>query len=106
MDPSAFRPQHAPVLQVLDVVFVDVEGGETAVLRAWPFDAQWCVSAFTVENNNWCNASQGVMQELSGILVPRGYKHVRSLNMDEVFLRQPPCRKLKPPTSKVSPIRH
>lgn len=105
--------------RIVDVVSLDVEGAEVTVLSNWPFDGRWCVTAFTIENNNceysqtvglyaggtarcmtaadppWmagCNATQGIVPELVRILTPHGYRHLRAVGPDEVFARDSPCR--------------
>ena len=67
-----------------------VEGHELEVMRAWPFKhGKWCVSLFTIENNHWCNATQGILPVLRTLLPD--YEHVRSVGVDEVFKRKVPC---------------
>ena len=61
---------HVPVL---DYASVDVEGAELTIMHAWPFE-QWCVNAFTIENNFWCSATRSILPALRAILEPRGYR--------------------------------
>tara|TARA_B110001450_G_scaffold11688_1_gene11353 strand:+ start:5957 stop:6532 length:576 start_codon:yes stop_codon:yes gene_type:complete len=76
----------------IDYVSLDVEGHELEVMRAWPFDARWCVSVFTIENNHWCNASRGILPELQ-LILGRQYAHHRSIGPDEVFVRRQRCKR-------------
>ena len=78
--------------QPLDYVSIDVEGHELEVLRSWPLSrTAWCVNVFTVENNHWCNRTEGILPQIAQILGAE-YKHVRSLGVDELFVRKTPCR--------------
>ena len=83
-------------ITTIDYVSLDVEGHELEVMRAWPFKhGKWCVSLFTIENNHWCNATQGVVNELKA-LMPE-YQHFRSIGPDELFVRKTPCPKTNLP---------
>ena len=65
---------------------------ELEVLRSWPLSrTAWCVNVFTVENNHWCNRTEGILPQIAQILGAE-YKHVRSLGVDELFVRKTPCR--------------
>ena len=74
----------------IDYVSLDVEGHELEVIRAWPFRHGPCVSIFTIENNHWCNSSTGVLPELKRLMPD--YFHLRSIGIDEVFVRSEPCK--------------
>lgn len=71
----------------IDVVSLDVEGGELNILRSWPFIMKrWCVRVFVIEDNDWCN-ERTTLPELSRMLTPMGYRHLESIGMDYVFER-------------------
>lgn len=89
--PNALLQRHFPDRDTIDVVSIDIEGAEASIMRVWPFDSKWCVSTFVIENSQWCNSSNGILPELRNIFRPHGYRYVREIGADEVFLRQPPC---------------
>ena len=78
--------------KTIDYVSLDVEGHELEVMRAFPLRGPWCVTAFTIENNAWCNKSHGILPQLREILGAE-YEHRRSIGADEVFVRRSPCRR-------------
>ena len=102
--PAALLRRYYAARRTLDLVSIYIEGAEASVVRLWPFEG-WCVSAFTIENNNWCNASGGILPELLRLLAPHCYAHVREIGADEVFVRQPPCPETSAPLPPLSVIR-
>ena len=93
MTPLTLLKRYYPnATQPLDYVSIDVEGHELEVLRSWPLSRRaWCVNVFTIENNHWCNQTEGILPQIAQILGP-AYTHVRSLGVDELFVRKSPCR--------------
>tara|TARA_B100000513_G_scaffold169410_1_gene85286 strand:- start:606 stop:1487 length:882 start_codon:yes stop_codon:yes gene_type:complete len=91
--PRTILERHYASIETIDYVSLDVEGHELEVMRAWPFHARWCISVFTIENNHWCNASHGILEELKH-LMPQ-YVHLTSIGVDEVFVRKVSCANTK-----------
>ncbi|MGB0823509.1 MAG: hypothetical protein ACPGSK_05200, partial [Alphaproteobacteria bacterium] len=77
---------------VIDYVSLDIEGHEMSVVRAWPWN-EWCVNAWTVEDNDWCPeaAATSYMPELNSTLLPKGYEYRGRLGVDVVYVKSPPC---------------
>jgi FkbM family methyltransferase len=65
-------------LREIDYISLDVEGGELAVLAAFPFE-RFAVRAWTVENNTGDRAIPALMQE-------KGYARVEALGVDDVYV--------------------
>lgn len=88
---SLLKKYYPNATKALDYVSIDVEGHELEVLRSWPLSrSAWCVNVFTVENNHWCNRTEGILPQVKQIL-GSDYTHVRSLGVDELFVRRTPC---------------
>ena len=88
---SLLKKYYSNASKPLDYVSIDVEGHELEVLRSWPLSrTAWCVNVFTVENNHWCNRTEGILPQVKQILGSE-YTHVRSLGVDELFVRRTPC---------------
>ena len=88
---SLLKKYYPNATKAIDYVSIDVEGHELEVLRSWPLSrSAWCVNVFTVENNHWCNRTEGIVPQIKQILGSE-YTHVRSLGVDELFIRRTPC---------------
>jgi FkbM family methyltransferase len=68
-------------LSVVDYISLDVEGGELAVLEAFPFD-RYEITAWTIENNSGT-------EDIPRLMKSRGYRLVEGLGADDVYLRAP-----------------
>ena len=66
-------------LTEIDYISLDVEGGEMAILSAFPFD-KYHIAAWTIENN------QGGT-EIPQLMADRGYRRIEALGVDDVFVR-------------------
>ena len=66
-------------LTEIDYISLDVEGGEMAVLSAFPF-AKYRITAWTIENN-----SGG--KEIPELMQAKGYRLAEALGVDDVYLR-------------------
>ena len=69
---------------------LDVEGSELDIIRAWPFDDPWCVDAWTIENNFFCNGGT-ILPMLKEVLGKHGYDYAKRIWVDELFVRRQPC---------------
>ena len=96
VSPSTVLRRHYAQNSTIDYVSVDVEGHELEVIRAWPFRSGPCISVFTIENNHWCNLTQGILPQLQHLMPD--YRHLRSVGPDEIFVRRKRC-----PGSVISP---
>ena len=76
--------------RVVDYVSLDVEGSELDIIRAWPFDDPWCVDAWTIENNFFCNGGT-ILPMLKEVLGKHGYDYAKRIWVDELFVRRQPC---------------
>jgi len=65
-------------LREIDYISLDVEGGELAVLSAFPFE-RYRVTAWTVENNIASRAVPDLMRD-------KGYRRVEALGVDDVYV--------------------
>lgn len=65
-------------LTEIDYVSLDIEGGEMAVLSAFPFE-NYRIAAWTIENNRGDTAIPELMQS-------KGYRRVEALGQDDVYL--------------------
>lgn len=65
-------------LTEVDFVSLDVEGGEMAILSAFPFD-KYRVTAWTVENNTARTDIPELMQQ-------KGYRRIEALGVDDVYV--------------------
>lgn len=65
-------------LTEIDYISLDVEGGEMAVLSAFPF-AKYRIAAWTIENN-----AGG--REIPELMRAKGYRLAEALGVDEVYL--------------------
>ena len=75
----AILDQH--FLKNIDLVSLDVEGGEMAVLSEFPFD-RYHVHAWTIENNTGGT-------EIPALMADRGYARVEALGVDDIYVRKP-----------------
>ncbi len=66
-------------LRHVDYVSLDIEGGEMAVLSAFPF-ADLDVAVWTIENNARSPDVPGLMQS-------NGYSFVEVLGVDEIYAK-------------------
>lgn len=96
LSPRTLLKRHYNATLAIDYVSIDVEGHELEVLRAWPggalrgANAPWCVNVFTIENNHYFNRTEGILPQIMQILGGQ-YTHVRSMGVDELFVRRTPC---------------
>lgn len=92
LSPLTLLRKHYPnSREPLDYVSIDVEGHELQILRSWPLHRDaWCVNVFTIENNHWCNSTVGILPQVKQILGAE-YTHVRSMGVDEIFIRRTQC---------------
>ena len=88
--PVSLLSRHYPTARAIDYVSLDVEGSELDVLQSWPFDGRWCVDAWTIENNFWCNDGT-ILPALTEMLGKQGYEYTGRIWVDEVFVRKQPC---------------
>lgn len=65
-------------LTQVDYISLDVEGGEMAVLSAFPFD-QFKVTAWTIENNTGGT-------EIPALMRDKGYRRVEALGVDDIYV--------------------
>jgi FkbM family methyltransferase len=65
-------------LTEIDYISLDVEGGEMAVLSAFPF-AKYRIAAWTIENN-----AGG--EEIAELMQTKGYRLAEALGVDDVYL--------------------
>lgn len=63
-----------------DFISLDIEGGETAALRSFPFDRHR-VGAWAIENNTGT-------PEIANIMVAHGYGLVEFCGPDEIYIKQ------------------
>lgn len=67
----------------VDYLSLDVEGGELAILSAFPFD-EIPIEVIGVEDNSGSNTS------LADLLRSKGYEHLTRLGADEIWRKQCP----------------
>ena len=65
-------------LDEIDYVSLDVEGGEMAILQAFPFE-RFRVVAWTIENNSGGS-------ELPEFMRQNGYRRVEAIGVDDVYV--------------------
>ena len=63
----------------VDYISLDVEGGEMAILSAFPFD-RYEVTAWTIENNL-------ANTEIPDLMQDRGYRRIEALGVDDIYVR-------------------
>ena len=62
----------------IDYVSLDVEGGELAILRAFPFE-RFRITAWTIENN-------AAARDIPALMHEKGYLRVEALGVDDVYV--------------------
>lgn len=65
-------------LAEIDYVSLDVEGGELAILRAFPFE-RYRITAWTIENN-------AATRNIPALMHDKGYLRVEALGVDDVYV--------------------
>lgn len=65
-------------LREIDYVSLDVEGGEEAVLAAFPFE-RFRITAWTIENN-------AGRRDIPALMQAKGYLRVEALGVDDVYV--------------------
>ena len=66
-------------LKKIDYVSLDVEGGEMAILSAFPFD-RYDITAWTIENNQ-------ALTEIPELMVSKGYRRSEAIGVDDVYVK-------------------
>lgn len=64
----------------IDYVSLDVEGGELAILSAFPFQ-NFSITAWTIENNQ-------ADIRIPELMAVNGYRRIEALGVDDVYVRQ------------------
>ena len=89
--PALLLAETFAINSTIDFVSMDIEGGELAVLRAWPWEL-YCVNAFSLEN--W-RIPRDLRPVYASLVEPHGYAFARRLAQDDLFVRRVRC----PPSS-------
>ena len=81
------RTHYRPFGSTINYVSIDIEGGEMAVLRSWPWK-EWCVDLFGIEV---LGPAGNVTSAVKTLLSREGYTHVFSAKPDAFFARLTAC---------------
>lgn len=73
---AAILDEHG--LAEIDYVSLDVEGGELAILRAFPFE-RFRITAWTIENNT-------ATRDIPALMLDKGYLRVEAIGVDDVYV--------------------
>lgn len=76
---SVLQECHAP--SVIDYWSLDTEGSELKILQSFPFD-RYSFRVLTVEHN-----FLPIREEIKKFLEPRGYRRIRTLEIDDCYVR-------------------
>ena len=85
--PALLLAETFTINSTIDFVSMDIEGGELAVLRAWPWEL-YCVNAFSLEN--W-RIPRDLRPVYASLVEPHGYAFARRLAQDDLFVRRVRC---------------
>jgi FkbM family methyltransferase len=66
-------------LKGIDYISLDVEGGEMAVLSAFPFE-KYDITAWTIENND-------AKMQIPQLMRDKGYNRIEALGVDDVYVK-------------------
>lgn len=74
-----------PWLGVPDLLSIDVEGHERAVLEGCPFDAGWLPRVLVLEACRPCTAVP-CHEDWDGIIIAHGYQHVETAGVNRIYI--------------------
>lgn len=72
-------------MNIIDVIFIDVEGYEMDVLKGIDFESVR-ITCFCIENNRHSDIVPGM--EIREFLLNRGYKLIARLTIDDVYIKE------------------